>query len=334
MAAFPRYLSGDTQAIREFLDRFDDPRLFCSTATVRLDLHGVVVCEGDAGPQTAKGCRKETGVLWSGDTVFEGVVETLEMLRNKGKRVVFVTNNSTKSREDYKKKLDALGIPSKVDEIFGSAYSSAIYISRILALPAPRNKVFVMGEAGIESELASESIPYIGGTDSTLRRDMTPADFTSIADGSALDPDVGIVLTGLDFHVNYLKLSLGFHYLQAGAEFLATNSDSTLPTAGKLFPGAGSVGIPLVKMTGREPIVMGKPSQAMMQAIEGKFRLDRSRTCMIGDRLDTDIRFGQQGGLGGTLAVLTGVSTKEEWEAEGAEVRPGWYVDKLGDLGA
>ena len=79
-------------------------------------------------------------------------------------------------------------------------------------------------------------------------------------------------------------------------------------------------------------MALGKPSQAMMDAIEGKFHFERERACMVGDRLDTDIRFGIEGGLGGTLAVLTGVSKKEEWEGEGKEVVPMAYVDRLGDL--
>lgn len=82
----------------------------------------------------------------------------------------------------------------------------------------------------------------------------------------------------------------------------------------------------------RAPLALGKPSPAMMDAIEGKFRFDRARACMVGDRLDTDIRFGIEGALGGTLAVLTGVSRREEWEVEGAQVVPMAYVDRLGDL--
>jgi 4-nitrophenyl phosphatase len=243
-----------------------------------------------------------------------------------------VTNNSTKSRQDYLKKLVSMGIPAKVDEIFGSSYSSAIYISRIMNLPAPRNKVFVLGEAGIEAELRSEGVQFIGGTDPAYRRDITPEDYKNIASGEMLDDDVGIVLCGLDFHINYLKLSLGYQYLRRGAKFLATNTDSTLPSNHTFFPGAGSISVPLVNMTKQEPLALGKPSQAMMDAIEGKFKFDRSRTCMVGDRLDTDIRFGIEGKLGGTLAVLTGVSTKAEWEAEGAKVVPAFYVDKLSDL--
>jgi 4-nitrophenyl phosphatase len=190
----------------------------------------------------------------------------------------------------------------------------------------------VLGETGIEQELQSEGVPFIGGTDASLRRDIDPQDFASIADGSALDPDVGIVLTGLDFHINYLKMALAFAYLRKGAQYLATNIDSTLPQAHSLFPGAGSVGAGVEKAIGRSALSLGKPSQAMMDAIEGKFKFDRSKTCMVGDRLDTDIRFGIEGKLGGTLAVLTGVSTKEEFLAEGAPVVPMAYVDKLGDL--
>lgn len=161
---------------------------------------------------------------------------------------------------------------------------------------------------------------------------MTADDYKSIASGEALDSSVGVVLAGLDFHINYLKLALAFAYLQRGAVFLATNIDSTLPSAHALFPGAGAISAPLIKMSGREPVALGKPSQAMMDAIEGKFQFDRERACMVGDRLDTDIRFGLEGKLGGTLAVLTGVSKQTDWEGEGKGIRPMAFVDTLGDL--
>ena len=80
-------------------------------------------------------------------------------------------------------------------------------------------------------------------------------------------------------------------------------------------------------------MAFGKPSQAMMDAIEGKFRFERGRACMVGDRLDTDIKFGVEGKLGGTLCVMTGVTRSEkEWEGEGAEVVPTAWVRELGDL--
>lgn len=249
-----------------------------------------------------------------------------------GKRTIFVTNNSTKSRAQYLKKLTSLGIPSDVEDIFGSAYSASIYISRILKLPPNKSKVYVLGEHGIEQELDSEGVKYIGGTDEAFRRDITAEDFKGIADGSLLDPEVGVVLAGLDYHTNYLKLAHGMHYLKRGATFLATNIDSTLPMYHNFFLGAGSVTIPLIHATGQQPLALGKPSQAMMDAVEGKFELDRARTCMIGDRLNTDIKFGIEGKLGGTLHVLTGVDKKEAWEKEEAVAVPSFYADKLSDL--
>ena len=249
-----------------------------------------------------------------------------------------MTNNSTKSRADYRKKLTSMGIPATVEEVFGSSYSAAIYISRILPKTHPelatsKKTVFVIGESGIEAELDSENVPHICGSDPAFRRDITPEDYQKVAKGdpSILDPSVGVVLVGLDFHYNYFKMALAYHYIKRGAIFLATNIDITLPSAGTLFPGAGTMSAPLIGMLGgQEPTALGKPSQAMMDAIEGKFEFERSTACMVGDRANTDIRFGLEGKLGGTLGVLTGVSTKEEF-LEG-DVRPAAYVDKLSDL--
>ncbi|TQV99910.1 hypothetical protein V2A60_005331 [Cordyceps javanica] len=302
MAASVKYLTGDGAGIKDFIDKFDTFLFDCD------------------------------GVLWSGDHVFEGVPETLLLLRSKGKRIVFVTNNSTKSRQDYVKKLAGMGIEAGPDDVFGSSYSAAVYISRILKLPAGKRKVYVIGEAGVEHELASEGVPFVGGTDPSYRRDITPEDFAGLADGSLLDPEVGAVLCGLDFHVNYLKLAHGLQYLRRGARFLATNIDSTLPMHHDIFLGAGSCSVPLANAVGEQPLALGKPSQAMMDAVEGKFQLDRARTCMVGDRLNTDIKFGIEGKLGGTLHVLTGVHSKADWEAEDAVAVPAFYADKLSDL--
>ncbi|EXJ71865.1 4-nitrophenyl phosphatase [Cladophialophora psammophila CBS 110553] len=303
----PEYLTGNKDAIRQFIDKFDVFLIDCD------------------------------GVLWSGDHLFPDVVSTLEMLRNKGKQIVFVTNNSTKSRQDYQKKLQGMGIPATAEEVFGSSYSAAIYISRILPQAHPhlkeKKKVFVVGEVGIETELDSEGIPYLGGTDPAYRREVTSEDYKLLAAGDpkALDPEVGVVLMGLDFRFNYLKMCYAYHYIRRGALFLATNTDSTLPSAGSFFPGAGTISAPLIKMLGgQEPMAFGKPNQAMMDAIEGKFKFDRSKVCMVGDRADTDIKFGLEGNLGGTLGVLTGVATEKDF-LEG-DIRPAYYVNALNDL--
>jgi len=268
------------------------------------------------------------GVLWNGESVVDGVIDVLSMLRSKNKDVIFVTNNATRSREDYKGKFDKMGVQAKVEEIFGSAYASAVYISSVLKLPST-SKVYVVGMSGLEHELASEGISYIGGT---AEEDNTLAPFS--LSSFKRDPDVEIVLCGLDTAINYTKLCKAFQYLHEGEDkckFLATNVDSTYPASGGLLPGAGSLSAVLSNSLGREPLSLGKPGKTMMDCIKAKHDFDPSRTIMIGDRLDTDIMFGKNGGIS-TLLVMTGVTTEKILTNAPISSIPDYIVNSLGDL--
>lgn len=246
-----------------------------------------------------------------------------------------MTNNSTKSRSSYLTKFAGLGItpsiPISTSQIFSSSYSAALYLSKVLRFPADK-RVYVLGEAGIEEELSLQGINFFGGSDPGENQALSDADIEAFGP----DASVGAVLCGLDRNLNYRKISRAYQFLQhPDTLFLATNIDSTFPTHGKLFPGAGTTAAPIVCMLGgdRQPTSFGKPSQAMMDAIEaGTGGFDRKRACMVGDRLNTDIRFGVEAGLGGTLAVLTGVCKESEILGGDGGVWAQAYVDALGDL--
>jgi len=260
----------------------------------------------------------------------DGAKDVLEMLRRQNKSIVFVTNNATKSRRNYKGKFDKLGIDVTVDEIFGSAYAAAVYISSVIKLPKDK-KVYVIGMSGIEEELREEGISFIGGTD--------PADNTlepfSLADFT-LDPSVAIVLCGLDMGINYTKISKAFQYLtrNEGCAFLATNEDSTYPDSSGLLPGAGSLSATLRFALGRDPLSTGKPSKTMLDCVRAKHDFDPTRTIMVGDRLNTDIMFGQGGGLS-TLLVLTGITKLAEITGPNpSQIVPEYVTESLGDLAA
>ncbi|CAA7263337.1 unnamed protein product [Cyclocybe aegerita] len=268
------------------------------------------------------------GVLWRGDHLIDGVVEVLDILRRRNKKVVFVTNNATKSRKSYKTKFDQLGVEAHVDEIYGSAYAAAVYLSSVIQLPKTK-KVFVIGMGGLEEELRDEGITFIGGTnpaDNTLEP-FTLADFT-------LDPDVTAVVCGLDTQINYTKLSKAFQYLTRNPDchFIATNEDSTYPSAHGLLPGAGSISAPLRYALGRNPVCTGKPASTMLDCVKAKVQFDPARTIIIGDRLNTDILFGQNGGLT-TLLVLTGITTEEEITGPNpSPIVPDYVTQALGDF--
>jgi 4-nitrophenyl phosphatase len=270
----------------------------------------------------------DAGVIWISDKLLPNVKETLSYLRSQGKRLIFVSNNSTKSRRAYAQKFKTLGIPASEDEIFGSSYSAAIYLSRVVNFPATK-KVYVLGEQGVEEELASEGINFVGGTDPSERTDFEGKDYETLGP----DLEVGAVLCGLDQHISYKKLAKALIYLRQSSDvlFLATNLGSTLPAHGETFPGAGTTTtIPLEYASGRKAMACGKPSKSMMDAIFARYDLNRERTCMVGDRLNTDIQFGIDGKLGGTLLVLTGINRLEDCEKEG--IYPDYVSDALGDF--
>uniref|UniRef100_A0A8R7TKL9 4-nitrophenylphosphatase n=1 Tax=Triticum urartu TaxID=4572 RepID=A0A8R7TKL9_TRIUA len=101
------------------------------------------------------------GVIWKGDKLIDGVPETLDLLRSKGKRLVFVTNNSTKSRKQYGKKFETLGLSVNEEEIFASSFAAAAYLQSI---DFPKDKkVYVIGEEGILKELELAGFQYLGG---------------------------------------------------------------------------------------------------------------------------------------------------------------------------
>ncbi|KAJ0406846.1 hypothetical protein P43SY_008868 [Pythium insidiosum] len=241
------------------------------------------------------------GVLWRGDAPIAGAKEMIALLRSLGKRVVFVTNNSTKSRDTYVKKLASHGISSTVDDIVTSAWATVKYMKS----EGIQGKVYYVGEAGLGQELKAEGYDAFGLEDGD-RRDL-PIPFT-------VDKDVKAVVVGLDRNLSYYKMAYASCCVRQnpGCHFIGTNPDQTFPVDGAILPGGGSLVKFLECAIGHPPeAIIGKPSQDLLKTILATYGLNASRTCMVGDRLSTDIEFGRRGGVQ-TLLVLSGVTHPEE----------------------
>ncbi|KAL3581730.1 hypothetical protein D5086_016062 [Populus alba] len=246
------------------------------------------------------------GVIWKGDKLIDGVPQTLDMLRSRGKRLVFVTNNSTKSRKQYGKKFESLGLDVSEEEIFASSFAAAAYLKSI---DFPKDKkVYVVGEDGILKELELAGFQYLGGPeDGGKKIELKPGFLMEH------DKDVGAVVVGFDRYFNYYKVQYGTLCIREnpGCLFIATNRDAvTHLTDAQEWAGGGSMVGAFVGSTQREPLVVGKPSTFMMDYLANKFGILKSQICMVGDRLDTDILFGQNGGCK-TLLVLSGADMIE-----------------------
>ncbi|XP_043690285.1 phosphoglycolate phosphatase 2-like [Telopea speciosissima] len=267
------------------------------------------------------------GVIWKGDNLIDGVAQTLEMLRSMGKKLVFVTNNATKSRKQYAKKFHSLGLAVSEDEIFSSSYAAAMFL-KTNNFP-PEKKVYVIGEEGLLEELELAGFTALGGPEDGNKRVVLESNFLFEHDKS-----VGAVVVGLDHYINYYKLMYGTLCIREnpGCLFIATNCDAMRHATNlQEWPGAGCVVGAVRGSTQKEPIVVGKPSTFMMNFLLKKFQIPTSKMCMVGDRLDTDILFGQNSGCK-TLLVLTGVTTLPVLEDPTNNIQPDYYTGNLSDF--
>uniref|UniRef100_UPI00358E1EB8 glycerol-3-phosphate phosphatase-like n=1 Tax=Myxine glutinosa TaxID=7769 RepID=UPI00358E1EB8 len=273
------------------------------------------------------------GVLWRGNRAIDGAPEAVNALRRRGKRVYFVTNNSRRTRDMYEQKLRRLGFDAGREQVFGSAFLAAQFLRQEASLPA-NGKVFVIGDAAVCEELDEAGISYV--------RPVPEPVFGDIEQWSSLplEPDVCAVLVAFDQHFSYIKLTKACSYL-ADPEclFLATNRDNAEMVApGRVIPVTGSLLAAVETGAARQAIVLGKPSPFILRCIasvspEGP--LEPRRTAIVGDRLDTDIYFGQTCGLRSVLS-LSGVSTLDEAfanrRAGHLDMVPQYYVQGVADF--
>lgn len=269
------------------------------------------------------------GVIWKGDSLIAGVPEILDMLRKAGKKIFFVTNNSTKSRKGYKGKFTSLGLDVQDEEIFSSSFAAAAYMEQIKFKDTGK-KVYVIGEVGIQEELDLIGVQHIGGPEDADKK-------IELKSGAYVehDKDVGAVIVGFDRNINYHKIQYAQLCINEnpGCMFVATNLDAvTHLTDAQEWAGNGAMVGAIKGCTKREPTLVGKPSPLMIDYIVEKYGIaSRDRICMVGDRLDTDILFGQNNGLR-TVLTLSGVTTEEKLLSKENEIAPDFYVDSIVDF--
>jgi 4-nitrophenyl phosphatase len=223
------------------------------------------------------------GVLWRGTEILPGAVEFFQFLTQCGIPYVMATNNSTKTVHDYVSRLRGLNIPAEPSQILSSVVVTGDYLVKHYPVGTP---IFVLGSEALEA--AMMELGYV------------------------VDPDhAKVVIVGLDYRLTYDRLRIAGQRILAGATFIGTNSDPTLPIPDGLIPGSGTLIAALQTMTQREPILMGKPQSTMFLTAVERLGATAATTLMIGDRLETDIKGAKAVGMA-TALVLTGISSDDE----------------------
>lgn len=243
------------------------------------------------------------GVLWNGAEPVDGAADALRALQALGKRLLYVTNNSSKARDAIRERLAGMGVPAALDAIYGSAFLAA----RLLVARGVR-RAYVIGGPGLVTELQHLGVEVEGGPDEPMAA-VTQADFARMP----FDPEVGAVVVGWDTRFAFGKLCRAALHLQAipGCLFVATNRDAAILSGDRLMPGGGTMVAAVEVAAGRPPLVAGKPGTDVVDLAVADHSLDRGRLCMVGDRLDTDILMAERSGIA-SLLVLTGVTGADD----------------------
>ncbi len=217
------------------------------------------------------------GCLYLGDEPVPGAREAVEELVAAGARVVYATNNSTKSPEVVARRLhEVVGL--RVDP--ASVATSSMAAAAMLG-PDDRPALLV-GEPGLTDAVTAAGI--------------------AITEDPA---EAGAVIVGLDRAISYDRIRRAAHAVRLGARFIGTNPDPTFPTTGLPDPGAGAVIAAVARAAGREPEFAGKPFVPMQRLVAAL--LGPGPTWVVGDRPETDLALGAAAGWI-TVLVLTGVA--------------------------
>ena len=243
------------------------------------------------------------GTVYLGDALLPTAAETITFLRDQGKRTLFLSNNPTRTREEYAAKLTRLGLPTPPADVVNSSTVMVDFLQQEM----PGARLFVVGEESLRQELAR-------------------AGFLLTAEAAQIEA----VIASFDRTFNYHKLQIAFDAIRSGARFFATNADRYCPVPGGGQPDAAAMIAAIEACTNTQvEAVVGKPSAHMARAILRLAGVPPADCIMIGDRLETDVLMGLNAGMAGAL-TLTGATSQAD--VERSAIKPTYVIEQLAGL--
>ncbi len=243
------------------------------------------------------------GTLYLGDDLFPETLPFLEQVKKNGARYLFLTNNSSKSVSAYVEKLALLGVPATFEDFLTSTQATVVYMKK----EHPNARIYALGTRSFVEELRGAGL--------SVTTDLEDA--------------VDVFLMGFDTELCFKKLEDASKLLLRDIPYIATNPDLVCPTSYGSVPDCGSVAIMLKNATGRTPRYIGKPHPEMILLAMEKCGVSKDETCMVGDRVYTDIASGYNAGVD-TVFVLSGEGTVKD--ARESETPPTYIMQNVGEL--
>ncbi|MCI1943008.1 MAG: TIGR01457 family HAD-type hydrolase [Lactobacillus sp.] len=226
------------------------------------------------------------GTVYRGRETIDAGVRFVKRLQKAGRDYVFLTNNTTRTRQMVVDKLAGHGIKTDVDHIYTPSLASVAYL-RSLEPDQDKIPVYIIGQTGLFRAFAQDPNFYID--------DQKPR----------------YVIVGMDTDLTYHKIMVATNAIRNGAKFIGTNADVVLPAGHSFYPGNGSQCAMIAVASGQKPLFIGKPEKIIIDMALKRYNLERENCLLVGDNYDTDIKAGFNSQMD-TLLVLTGVTQEQD----------------------
>jgi len=240
------------------------------------------------------------GTFYLGDRLLDGSKEFFNKLAETWRKLLFFTNNASKSPEFYIKKLEKMGCRITRENIMTSGDVTIKFLHENYS----GKKVYLVGTPMLEETFRNAGIQIV-------------------------DEDPDIVVVSFDLTLTYEKISKACKFIRNGALFISTHMDFNCPTEDGFIPDSGSICALVTASTNVKPRFLGKPFRETIDMILSKTGYTKDQMVVIGDRLYTDIAFGVNNGVTSIL-VLSGETKMEDVKL--SSVKPDYIFDSLKDI--
>lgn len=217
------------------------------------------------------------GTIYFGNTLADGVSELVSFLKSKNIKVFYFTNNSSKSRTEIFDKLKNLGLELILDEVYNSAYATAIY-----AKEKGYKSVYCPGAAGLVKELELNGVTVLTG-----------------------DELAEAVIVGLNAEFNYTNIAKSLNNIRRGSKLIVCNRDPNYPVGNNtILPGCGPLVAAIECAAGvKADFVVGKPNTYMLEILMKDHKLKNFEVLVVGDTYDSDIEMAKKYGSSSVLVT-------------------------------
>ncbi|MEM2180894.1 MAG: HAD-IIA family hydrolase [Nitrososphaeria archaeon] len=247
------------------------------------------------------------GCIYRGHTPINGVGETISYLKNKGFKIIYLTNNASRTQKEYVEHFKRMNLDAVESEFYTSGMAAVEYIYRKFG---NNYKVYVVGGNALKTLFKEKGFELV---DEEHAR------------------DANFVVSCFDPEFNFNRLKAACYAIQYEAKFIATNLDMVLPVEDGYLPGAGAIAAAITAATKVKPFLIGKPSKIIIDMALKYSGLKRDEVLIVGDKVETDIIAAKRAKMKSVL-VLTGVTRLEDLKKIPEKYYPDIILESVNDM--